>query len=119
VLVYQHFPLLGPWSEGQWFAQGNYREKLRETLAGYNVVALFHGHYHASGRYRWKGIDVYNVGAAKHGHYSFGVVHVTDSRLRVASWRFTEDRWEWWHEKPINGASGSVIEGGRHAYSDD
>ena len=119
VLVYQHFPLLGPWSEGQWFAEGNYREKLRETLDGYNIVALFHGHYHASGYYRWHGIDVYNVGAAKHGHYSFAVVRVTDSRLRVAEWRFMEDRWEWWHEKPINGGSGAVIEGGRHAYSDD
>jgi hypothetical protein len=59
------------------------------------------------------------VGAAKHGHYSFAVVGVTDSRLRVASWRFKDDRWEWWHEKPINGASAPVVAGGMHAYSDD
>lgn len=117
VLVYQHFPLLGPWSEGQWFAEGDYREKLRKTLLGHNVIAIFHGHYHASGRYRWHDWDVYNVGAAKHGHYSFAVVHASDTRFRVAEWRFEEDRWEWWHEKPINGASGSIIRGGTHAYT--
>jgi hypothetical protein len=78
----------------------------------------FHGHYHASGRYRWNGWDVYNVGAAKHDRHSFAVVHVDDRRLRVASWHFGQDRWEWWHQKPIHGATGDAIEGGQHAYSD-
>jgi cytolysin (calcineurin-like family phosphatase) len=117
VLVYFHFPLLGPYADDHWFGRGNYRERLRRTLSGYNVVALFHGHYHASGHYRWHGWDVYNVGAAKHAQHSFAVVHVSDTRLRVASWQFQEDRWEWWHDKPINGANGSVVQGGTHAYS--
>jgi cytolysin (calcineurin-like family phosphatase) len=117
VLVYFHFPLRGPYSLDHWFGRGDYKTRLKRTLAGYNVIALFHGHYHASGFYRWDEWDVYNVGAAKHRHNSFAVVHVDDRLLRVASWQFTDDRWEWWKEKPINGGRAAVVEGGEHAYS--
>ena len=117
VLVYFHFPLRGPYSVDHWFGRGAYRERLKQVLTGYNVIALFHGHYHASGNYRWQGFDVYNVGAAKHRQNSFAVVRVTDRELRVASWHYVADRWEWWKGKPINGASGTGVEGGSHAYS--
>lgn len=112
VVVYQHFPLRGPYSTDNWFGDGRYRADLARVVFGYNVVALFHGHYHASGRYRWEGIDVYNVGSTKHEQWSFGVVRVTDTRLSFASWHFGERRWEFWHDKPINGQRGDEKTGG-------
>lgn len=114
VVLYFHFPLLGPFSEDNWFGRGNYRDLLRKTIESFNVVAIFHGHYHASGRYRWHGRDVYDVGAAKHRRHSFAVVRITDDRLRVASFHHELERWQWWHEKPINGGSGDAVAGGIH-----
>lgn len=117
IVLYLHFPLQGPFAEDQWFGRGDYRERLAEIISGYQVIGVFHGHYHASGRYRWRDWDVYNVGAAKHGQHSFAVVHVSDERLRVASYQFSQRAWQWWHDKPILGSQGAVIEGGSHAYS--
>jgi len=113
VVVYFHFPLRGPFSDN-WFGRGDYRSHLAATLRGHNVVALFHGHYHASGRYHWEGHDVYNVGASKHRRHSFAVVHVDDTRIRVASYQYVLGRWEWWHEKPINDGK-SAERSGAHA----
>jgi cytolysin (calcineurin-like family phosphatase) len=112
IVIYFHFPLRGPFSEDNWFGRGNYRQELARVIRDYNVIALFHGHYHASGRYRWQEIDIYNVGAAKHRRHSFAVVRVTDDRLQVASYHHRHQRWEWWHRKPINGARGESIAGG-------
>lgn len=111
VVLYFHFPLRGPYSDN-WFGDGDYRVKLRKLVAGYNVVGLFHGHYHATGRYRWAGYDVYNVGASKHRFHSFAVVRVTDSELRVGEHNYDMKLWEWWHSKPINGAAARAVSGG-------
>jgi cytolysin (calcineurin-like family phosphatase) len=105
VVLYFHFPLTGPFSRN-WFGDGDYRSKLRDVIDGYQVLAIFHGHYHASGTYRWQGYDVYNVGSAKHRWQSFAVVRVTDERFTVASWNYRTKAWWWWHDKPIFGASG-------------
>ena len=91
------------------------KQRLFEAVSRSNVIAFFHGHYHASGRYVHEGYDVYNVGAAKHRRYSFAVVKVTDTRLRVASFHHGLGRFQWWHDKPINNAPGKVIAGGIHA----
>jgi len=112
VVLAQHFPLRGPFSTRNWFGDGRYKAELARVLFGYNVVALFHGHYHASGRYRWEGIDVYNVGSTKHEQWSFGVVRVTDTRLTVASWHWGDRAWEFFHEKPIHGDRAPEKEGG-------
>ncbi len=112
VLIYLHFPLRGPYSDKNWFGLGDYREDLAKTLDGYNVIALFHGHHHASGRYRWKDIQVYNMGATKHRRHAFGVVRVTDDRLQVASWQYSKQHWEWWHVRPINGSRVAAAAGG-------
>jgi hypothetical protein len=110
VVVYFHFPLRGPFSDN-WFGRGEYRSHLAAVLRGHNVLGLFHGHYHASGRYRWQGHDVYNVGASKHRRHSFAVVHVDDARFRVASYQYVLERWEWWHEKTINGGTAAEHSG--------
>lgn len=115
VVIYFHFPLQGPFAEDNWFGRGSYRDSFADAVSGFNVIALFHGHYHASGRYRWRGVDVYNVGAAKHRRHAFGVVRVTDDAIRVASWHHGNQHWEWWHEKPINGSSVEDRFGGERA----
>jgi hypothetical protein len=106
VVLYFHFPLRGPFTDN-WFGEGPYREHLRAALDGYRVLGIFHGHFHASGTYRWHGIDAYLSGSAKHDWHSYTVVHLTDTRMMVASWNYDLEKWWWWHEKPIFGAPGA------------
>ncbi len=103
VVVYMHYPLKGPFAENNWFGNGDYRRRLGDILSGYRVLGVFHGHYHASQRYRWRGIDVYNVGSPKHGYHSFAAVRVTDDRMVVASWDYRSERWKWVHDKELGG----------------
>ena len=107
VVIYFHYSIVGPYSDEYWFGEGSNRKKFAAALAGFNVIGLFHGHFHASGWYPWQGFDVYNVGSAKHGSKDFFVIHVTDDRLTVCSWNY-EGRpgWWWFHSKPINAAVG-------------
>ena len=102
VILFFHYPLAGAYSETNWFGYGPFRERLVRALEGFNVVGVFHGHFHATGSYRWHGYDVYNVGSAKYRWNSFAVVRVTDDRMTVASWNYRHRRWWWWHTKPIN-----------------
>jgi 3',5'-cyclic AMP phosphodiesterase CpdA len=112
LVVYMHFPLLGPYSD-TWFKREHHDERLGRVLDGHNVVAIFHGHFHGSGSYRWHGYDVYNVGSAKHSARSYAVAHVTDTSLEVASYNYELRDWWWWHEKPINGGKGKTAIGTR------
>jgi hypothetical protein len=106
VVLYFHFPLAGPFSRRHWFGDGDYRDKLWRVIDDVPVVGIFHGHFHGTGLYKWNGIDVYNVGAAKHDVLSFGVVHLTDRRMTVASYHYGRRRFDWWHDKPLFGAQG-------------
>lgn len=105
VLVYLHYPLAGPYSSTSSFGKSFRRWQLLRALRGFNVVGIFHGHSHATGAYDLLGFDIYNVGAAKHGSNAFAVVHVTDERMRVATYNWRHQRWWWVHDKPILGAS--------------
>jgi hypothetical protein len=107
VVLYFHYPLEGAFSRGNWFGDGQYRARLHEVLAGYRVLGVFNGHFHASGTYRWKGLDAYLVGSAKHSWHSFAVVRVTDTRMTVASWNYDRQGWWWWHDKPVFDAPGA------------
>jgi hypothetical protein len=106
VVVYFHYPLLGAYAENNWFGRGNYRDRFDVALRGHNVIGIFHGHRHSSGRYDWRGWDVYNVGSPKHGWRSFAVVHVTDHQMTVASWNYEQSAFWWWHQKPVNAVAG-------------
>ena len=101
LIVYMHYPLQGPYSTNNWFGDGDYRARFADTLSKQRVLGIFHGHYHASARYRWRGYDVYNVGSAKHGYESFATVRVTDDRMVVGSWDYRSNRWEWIHAKAV------------------
>jgi hypothetical protein len=106
VVLYFHYLLEGPYSSENWFAEGGYRERLHDAIAGYRVLGIFNGHFHASGAYRWKGHDAYLMGSAKHSWHAFAVVHVTDTRFTVASYNYDRKAFWWWHDKPIFGAKG-------------
>lgn len=99
VLLFFHFPLEGPWSTGNWFGDGPFRDKLAKAIEHRKIIGIFHGHHHARGQYVWHGVDVYKPGPAKDGLPSFAVVHVTRGSMTVA-WRDgTADRWLDTHSK--------------------
>lgn len=99
VVLYFHYSITGPFSD--WW-DSDEKRAFREAIDGYNIVGIFHGHYHYSMRYRWEGYDVYNVGAPRHRWHSFATVHITDTAMSVASWDWERRRWNWSHRKAIN-----------------
>lgn len=98
VVIYFHYSIVGPYST--WWS-GLSKSVFRSTIDGYNVIAIFHGHYHRSERYRWKGFDVYNVGSPLYDSPSFAVARVTSSHLTVAAWNYQHERWDWHHRKRL------------------
>lgn len=59
------------------------RRALSATIAGYNVVGIFHGHQHETPMiYKGDGLDLFKPKAAFMG--GFAVVHVTDRFMDVA-----------------------------------
>ena len=106
VILFMHYPLLGPYSEAWWTNKPDLADHFAQLLGGFNIIAILHGHYHVPGCYKWRGLDVYNIGSIKHGARCFGVIHVTDRRFTFASWNSQQDGWWWWHSKPINGFTG-------------
>ena len=108
ILIYFHYSIRGAFSD--WW-KGREKEAFRKAIDGYNVIGIFHGHFHHSSHYTWAGYDVYNVGSPRHGWHSFVVVRITDGRMTVASWGWHPPRsallgptgWGWRHVKRING----------------
>jgi hypothetical protein len=101
LVVYFHLALLGPWSTGNWFAEGTFKDRLAKLLDGRNVAAIFHGHHHATDHYTWHGFDVFKPGAVKDGAHTFAVVHVTDERVTVASFDWDHDAWADYFDKAL------------------
>lgn len=101
VILYFHLALAGPWSDGNWFADGNFKARLQSFAERWNVIAIFHGHHHATDHYVWHGIDVFKPGAVKGGAHTFAVVHVTDNRFTVAEWDWDNARWGTTFEKRL------------------
>ncbi len=117
IVLYFHYSIVGPYSDS-WSADE--KAAFADVISGYNVLGIFHGHYHWSEHYTWKGFDVYNVGSPRHMCLSFGVVHISETAMTVASlwWgpsRFgtsgaavnpatgkTVGHWRWTHRKQID-----------------
>jgi len=101
VVIFFHYNIKGPhadaWSDRE-------KDAFAETIRPYNVVGIFHGHWHGTGQYRWAGRDVYNVGVVKSGTRSFAVVRITDTVMTVAYWDWESKSWDLAHRKGINGA---------------
>jgi 3',5'-cyclic AMP phosphodiesterase CpdA len=85
LVIFFHLALLGPWSTGNWF-DDRYKDRLYDLIKTRNVVALFHGHHHATEHYRWRGFDVWKPGAVKNGAHTFAIVHATDFEWSLTSY---------------------------------
>jgi hypothetical protein len=101
LVVYFHLALAGPWSTGNWFAEGTFKERLAKLLEGRNVAGIFHGHHHATDHYTWHGMDVFKPGAVKDGAHTFAVVHITDERMTVSSFDWDHDAWADYFDKSL------------------
>lgn len=102
LIIFQHMPLRGPFSGADWVPEKQ-KERLARNLTGRRVLAIFHGHFHGTGHYRWQGIDVYNTGSPKHRWTEVLAVRVTAESLQVASWNWQAKCWWWMHTKRRNG----------------
>lgn len=83
LIIYFHYAIQGPYDDG-WTADE--KVAFAEAIKGCNVLAIFHGHYHMAGRYRWKGIDVFLPGSPQHSSHTFIVARITGDRMCVAYW---------------------------------
>jgi cytolysin (calcineurin-like family phosphatase) len=60
VLICQHYGFDPFGLEERWWTEKDRREFL-DTLRGFNIIGIFHGHSHAAAHYQIEGIDVYRV----------------------------------------------------------
>lgn len=95
VILVLHYPLLGPFSAHTALTAGGGRERLAALLEG-RRAAIFHGHYHGSGAYRWQGVPVFTPGSPKHHWRDFLVARVRGDVIDVAAWSYEHERWAWW-----------------------
>lgn len=85
-------------------------EALAAALAGKNVLAFFHGHWHARSVKDWHGIPViapagfaYWRNGCKNGHPVLGVVQLTDTAMTVYSYNWEIRAYEPapYYQKPL------------------
>jgi len=98
VILFFHYSLEGRYS-GFWGAED--KEAFAASIAGYNVLALIHGHEHRTGHYAWRGHPVFRPGAPRHSSHTFLAVRVEADRLAVAAWDFDAAQWAWTSLVPV------------------
>ena len=98
VIVFFHYSLEGRLSHG-W--SGEEKDAFAAAIAGYNVLAIFHGHTHRDGFYQWRGHPVFRPGAPRHSRRTFLVVRVEAERLAVAARDFDAEHWLWSRVLPV------------------
>jgi cytolysin (calcineurin-like family phosphatase) len=98
LVIFFHYCILGPYSD--WWSEKK-KKQFRSAIKDFNVIAIFHGHYHAEDYYQWEGYDVFNVGSPKYIYPSFAAVRVTKKRMDTAYWNYVQRQWSWWHRKEL------------------
>jgi hypothetical protein len=91
LVLFFHYAIEGPW-RGSWESEDE-REELARILAGHRVAAIFHGHAHHSGHYRWRDYDVFRPGSPKHSSHEVLAVRLRGDQLAVAYRDFNESAW--------------------------
>jgi cytolysin (calcineurin-like family phosphatase) len=91
VIVFFHYGIDGAWSQS-WESQEE-REELARVLRGHDVVAIFHGHAHQAGHYRWREYDVFRPGSPKHSSRQVLAVRLRGDELAVAYRDFDRSVW--------------------------
>jgi hypothetical protein len=90
LVVFFHYAIEGPYSD---FWPEVDKQALAQALAGYNVLAIFHGHFHHAGHYVWNGHDVFLPGSPRHASHQFLVVRLSADQLAVGFWDFDTRAW--------------------------
>jgi cytolysin (calcineurin-like family phosphatase) len=98
LLIFFHYAIEGPYSD---FWPEADKQALAQSLDGYNVLAIFHGHFHHVGRYEWRGHTVFLPGSPRHSSHEFLVARLSADTLSIASWDFDNRRWRDAFVKPI------------------
>jgi predicted phosphodiesterase len=114
VVLFQHFGF-DEYSATWWTEEE--RQAYADAIEGYNIIAIFHGHFHKSFNYQWQGVDVFSAGSAKSQwtpDNAFLVVRITldddyVTELAVAAYEWTKDengnwtggKWGWVYTKSI------------------
>jgi len=98
IVIFFHYSIQGPYSN--WWSKKK-KKLFFQTIENKNVIAIFHGHYHAEDYYKWEGFDVFNVGSPKYSYKSFAVVQITRKKLQVCYRNYAEHKWSWWFKKEI------------------
>jgi cytolysin (calcineurin-like family phosphatase) len=99
VLICQHYGFDAFGIEERWWTEKDRREFL-DTLRGFNVVGIFHGHSHAAAHYQIEGIDVYRVNNVapeigignNDGPGSFTLIRLDGKTLTVLPCQVTDDK---------------------------
>ena len=98
VVLFFHFDM---WDD-EWWSPSD-RERFRQTIDGYNILCILHGHKHDSFIYEWNGYDVFSPGSPKSAadDHSVGVLNITDTELTWAEYNtydssgnLTSGHWE-------------------------
>jgi hypothetical protein len=90
VILYFHYSIEGYYSYG-WETEE--KEAFAKAIEGYNVVAIFHGHEHRVGHYRWHGHPIFRPGAPRHSSHAFLAVRLGTREMAVAAWDYDARRW--------------------------
>lgn len=90
LIVFFHYSLEGPYSN-LWEEAD--KDAFAKSIAGRNVLAIFHGHEHRVGSYTWRGYPVFRPGAPRHSSHSFLAVRVDAREMSVAAWSWDDKRW--------------------------
>jgi 3',5'-cyclic AMP phosphodiesterase CpdA len=91
VVLFFHYGIDGPWSQS--WESAEEREELARVLSGHRVAAIFHGHAHQAGTYRWREYDVFRPGSPKHSSHEVIAVRIRGDELAVAYRDFDRSAW--------------------------
>ena len=91
IVLFFHYGIDGPWSQS-WDSTTE-RDELERVLQGHRVAAIFHGHAHHAGSYRWRGYDVFRPGSPKHSSHEVMAVRIRGDELAVAYRDFDRSVW--------------------------
>ena len=83
VILFFHYNIDGPFSQ---FWSLSEKQKFARACANYNIIGIFHGHYHPPQMGKFNNMNVFNTGASKHGCNSLMVCRVTSQRIGVCTY---------------------------------
>lgn len=110
VVVFFHYGIDGPWSQS--WESPQEREDLFRVLSGRRVAAIFHGHAHHAGAYRWRGYGVFRPGSPKHSSREVMAVRIRGDEVSVAYRDFDTSAWTNTFVTTIAPVGGNLLEAG-------